>query len=70
MQNLNTEEDLHKITNTLIDNIRRIELFTTEAKVEDTGYGDIKGKALEEQQSIKRENEEELSEKYRTNVNT
>lgn len=70
MQDLNCGEELHTITNTLIDNIRKIELYTTEAAVEDKGVGDLTGKAVTEQREVKKEKQEELSEKFRGGLNT
>lgn len=69
MQNLNTEEELHFITNTLIQNIRSIDLYSEEARVEHKEPVDSRTAFVEEKKNLNTENQQELSDKYRTDIN-
>lgn len=68
MDNLNREEDLHRLTNCLIDNIRRVQKFSPEGVEHKFGVDEKRG-ILEERIKVNREENEEVSETFRKDHN-
>lgn len=69
MDNLNNSEELHKITNILKENIKKLELYTPSLEVENKISKDEKQEALSERKKMNSEKKEEMSERERKEVN-
>lgn len=66
MENLNKPNEIEFLLKKLIDNIRRIEIYTPGGAIEDD-KNKISHTLFREQQKINRENQEEKSEPHRMN---
>lgn len=69
MENMNKPDELHFIKCNLLDNLRRLELYTPELNVESKYGPDPKAKAIAEKLQSNFEADEEKSEKKRSNIN-
>ena len=69
MENMNKAEDLHCVQNQLLDNLRRLQLFTPHIKVENGHGPDQRVEALADRRRENAEQNEEMSERNRGNVN-
>lgn len=70
MENINTPEYMHDTCNQLIDNIRRIQLYTPEMRAESKFVHDEAIQAVSETMNINKEAQEELSDRERKTMNT
>lgn len=69
MENMNRQEDLHFISNTLLENLRQLEIYTPELRAEHKHGVDEKGKSVSERLRIHQELNEEKSEHKRQGMN-
>lgn len=69
MENMNKKEDMHFITCTLLDNMRRLELYTPDMQAEHKYGPDIKALSVAERLKINYEAQEEKSENKRGGTN-